>query len=597
MLNAAKVELGSPIRILVVEDEPVQSRLLTGLLEKMDYTVCGRAGTGSEALILARATRPDLVLMDIVLPGGMDGIEAAATLRDDLKLPVVFVTAHTDENYLSRARTTLPYGFILKPIREPDLKATLQMAIFAARADADRRRAEKAAAESDFRFRELFDNMTDGVAVYRPAPDGRDFLFVNINPAGQRLSQVDRDELVGRRLTEVFPGVEELGLLDAMGRVYRTGRPETLPLALYNDQRIRQWVENYVFKAPSGLVVTVYRDRTEQQRHMDALDMERQRVLKLLENLPGLVLLYQPQGGIVFANRLFREVFGDPRGLRCQDVFHDQNSLCPACHYPTLNDTESGSDMTAPDGRIFHVMDYPYTDVDGSPLVLIMGLDVTHLRRTEDHLKKSIEEKDVLLKEIHHRVKNNMQVVTSLLSLQAGRIQDPLVIQALRDCRGRVASMALVHEQLYGARSLARIDLGRYLADLIPSIVRSFPEAGRGIQIHTQIQPGLELGIDQAIPCGLILNELFSNAFKHAFPANRNGRIDVSAERTEAGDGVIRFSDDGVGLPLDYDLARTKTLGLSLVKNLAEGQMKGALARDPGPGATFRFQFPLTSKS
>jgi two-component sensor histidine kinase len=435
------------------------------------------------------------------------------------------------------------------------------------------------------------------VAVYRPAPDGRDFLFVNINPAGQRLSQVDRDELVGRRLTEVFPGVEELGLLDAMGRVYRTGRPETLPLALYNDQRIRQWVENYVFKAPSGLVVTVYRDRTEQQRHMDALDMERQRVLKLLENLPGLVLLYQPQGGIVFANRLFREVFGDPRGLRCQDVFHDQNSLCPACHYPALNDTESGSDMTAPDGRIFHVMDYPYTDVDGSPLVLIMGLDVTHLRRTEDHLKKSIEEKDVLLKEIHHRVKNNMQVVTSLLSLQAGRIQDPLVIQALRDCRGRVASMALVHEQLYGARSLARIDLGRYLADLIPSIVRSFPEAGRGIQIHTQIQPGLELGIDQAIPCGLILNELFSNAFKHAFPANRNGRIDVSAERTEDGDGVIRFSDDGVGLPLDYDLARTKTLGLSLVKNLAEGQMKGALARDPGPGATFRFQFPLTSKS
>ncbi len=206
----------------------------------------------------------------------------------------------------------------------------------------------------------------------------------------------------------------------------------------------------------------------------------------------------------------------------------------------------------------------------------------------------SLREKEVLLKEVHHRVKNNLQVISSLLSLQASTINDPLVLEKFIDSQKRVKSMALVHEKLYESGDLNTIDFKEYIESLVESLHASFDVRSCSIELVLAININNRLfNIDTAIPCGLIINELLANCFKYAFEGRTNGKLLLSLhqEVEDPYDYVLVVEDDGVGMPEHVDPHTTETLGLQLIYSLAD-QLDGVveLHRQPGTRFTIKFQ-------
>lgn len=215
--------------------------------------------------------------------------------------------------------------------------------------------------------------------------------------------------------------------------------------------------------------------------------------------------------------------------------------------------------------------------------------DATDRKRAEDLLLASLEEKTVLLKEVHHRVKNNLQIVCSLLNLQAGQTKSPEAVRALQDTGGRVRSMALLHESLYRSDHLAHLNLAAYLDAVCTHIRKAAGLGAAGIQFDCRwIDVSAE--VDQAITCGLIVTELATNALKHAFPEGRSGRIAVALESLEDGRTAMVVSDDGVGMPAAQDLSSPSTLGHQLVHMLVE-KLAGTMEIRREGGTAFRIVF------
>ncbi len=211
-------------------------------------------------------------------------------------------------------------------------------------------------------------------------------------------------------------------------------------------------------------------------------------------------------------------------------------------------------------------------------------------RRAEAQIRTSLLEKEVLLKGIHHRVKNNLQVIASMLNLQAGHVSDEAALALLRESQNRIRSLALIHEKLYRSSDLAHIDFGDYVRDLADSIVSSVNRSVIPIVVDTVIDD-VVFGIDTTIPVGLIVNELVSNSVKHAFHDRIEGRIRISMG--PAGDGRLRLivEDDGVGLPADFEGCTEHTLGLQLVDVLT-AQLDGRLSWGGSEaGARFEIEF------
>jgi PAS domain S-box-containing protein len=207
-------------------------------------------------------------------------------------------------------------------------------------------------------------------------------------------------------------------------------------------------------------------------------------------------------------------------------------------------------------------------------------------------LQVAVEEKIVLIKEVHHRVKNNLAVVSGLLALQANSIGDQRLAIALEESQQRISSMALVHEYLYSSERLDRIDFGQYLRRLLAQLTASHMKYAAQATLTVSIDD-IELAVDQAIPCGLIVNELVSNAFKHAFPASGGGEIHVSLISHDNGEVVLSCRDNGVGIAANIDWRTSPSMGLELVRGLA-GQVDGEFTQDErqsvGTGFELRFK-------
>lgn len=231
-------------------------------------------------------------------------------------------------------------------------------------------------------------------------------------------------------------------------------------------------------------------------------------------------------------------------------------------------------------------------DFDGNPLRVVgTSMDITERKQSELALQTSLREKDALLKEVHHRVKNNLQVITSLLRLESRRNQFEDVKRVLGDMQGRVRSMALLHESLYRAGSFAAVDLANYLKQLCTQAFRTLNLRPGHIQLELDLQP-IHVEMDQALPCGLLVNELISNCLKHAFPEERNGTVRVSLQ-VEGSSATLRVSDNGIGLPADFAELSRSSLGLQLVADLA-GQLGARL--DIGPAASFAITFAINKQ-
>ncbi|HEY9862432.1 MAG TPA: PAS domain S-box protein [Candidatus Obscuribacterales bacterium] len=233
----------------------------------------------------------------------------------------------------------------------------------------------------------------------------------------------------------------------------------------------------------------------------------------------------------------------------------------------------------------------PFLNEQGQPFqYLAIRFDVTNRKQIEERMRTSLQEKEVLLKEIHHRVKNNLQIISSLLNLQCQNLEDGEVIAAFRESQNRIESMALIHEKLYQSEDMARINASEYIYDLVSNLFYTYEINLDAIALKIDVDE-IWLGLDTAIPCGLIINELVLNALKHAFPNGRAGEVFIHFGVRDTHHLMLAVSDTGVGLPKDLDYQKTDSLGLQLVNALTH-QIEGIIKVNEIDGVEFEIVFP-----
>lgn len=380
-------------------------------------------------------------------------------------------------------------------------------------------------------------------------------------------------------------------------------------------EMMRRGAQDYLMKgqmarlAPSvAREVADARHRQESRRTQESLHQSEERYHLLFNSGHDAVFVHEGANASGFPGR-FLEVndiacrrLGYTREellqMRAADIFAPEiQSTLPALmeHLQAQTYLTLESVHVAKDGRRIPVeISNHLFNLDGRPAILSVARDITERKKDDELLRASLDEKIVLLKEVHHRVKNNLQIVASLLNLQSERIDNPVIQETLLNTRNRVHSMALLHETLYHSDNLACLDIADFVEQLTSHLLSSFGTVARQIRIDCDIVD-VRLGMDQAVPCGLIINELVSNAIKYAFPDERPGRIKVEMHPEPGGHVFLSVSDDGIGLPGSLDVAKTESLGLKLVSILTS-QLRGVLEVSPrtapDSGALFRISFP-----
>ncbi|MCK4764832.1 MAG: response regulator [Candidatus Aminicenantes bacterium] len=234
-------------------------------------------------------------------------------------------------------------------------------------------------------------------------------------------------------------------------------------------------------------------------------------------------------------------------------------------------------------------------DIKTEPVMIAIVRDITKRRQAEEQVKASLKEKEMLLKEIHHRVKNNLQLINSFLSLQSRRLNDKESIALLKEVENRVNSIALIHEKMYCSESLGQIDFGEYIRDLTTHLFNSSPARISGVRLNLKMAD-LFLVIDKAIPCALIINELVTNSLKYAFPNGRKGEVSIELKTADSGKITLTAADDGIGLPAGFDMGKATTLGMQIVKALSK-QVHGSVRVAKGSGTKFVLEFQVTKEN
>ena len=327
---------------------------------------------------------------------------------------------------------------------------------------------------------------------------------------------------------------------------------------------------------------------------------------RVVEWAPSAMVMVDAEGRVVLVNAETERVFGY---RRADLVGQSVDVLVPqrfAAHHrgyrvgffadPTPRPMGSGRDLFArhADGSEFPVeIGLNPIETDAGLMVLASIVDITERKRAQQRLERALEEKTVLLNELHHRVKNNLQMISSLLSLQAANMDDPRMRDVLHECQNRVKAMGLTHQLLYEHKDFSRVDLGEYLGRLAQLLLSAYRARGSRVTLNLRLSPDKYfVGLERAIPCGLAVNELVTNSFKHAFPDNRSGAIDLALSTGADNQVELSIGDDGVGLPSDFAIDAVKSLGLRLVPLLVE-QLNGTLTVSGGPrGCRFSLRFP-----
>jgi two-component sensor histidine kinase/PAS domain-containing protein len=321
-----------------------------------------------------------------------------------------------------------------------------------------------------------------------------------------------------------------------------------------------------------------------------------------LERSPEGVLVVDTANRIISYNQRFKNIWGLPDDLMearydppvlefVQRQMVKPEAFVQRIRYLYQNPLErSREELHLLDGRILERHSEPMVGDDGTYYGRVWYFrDITDQKRSENEIRHALQEKETLLKEVHHRVKNNLQAVSSILDLQSAYLKDGEAIRLCRDSKNRILTMALLHENLYRGQDQTKVELGDYVSVLTDHLLSSMEGNTGSIKIKTSITD-LNLNVDTAIPCGLIVTELVSNSIKHAFPEGAAGVITVEASMVREGEYQLVVSDDGVGLPDDWTLEGLSTLGLQLVSSLTN-QLSGTMEITSGSGITFTISF------
>ena len=531
----------------------------------------------------------------------------------NLDTPVVMLTDHADE-LITPVPGNQPYGYLVKPYHESELKFNINQAIF------------KKELERKFKRSEDILNISMNMAqmVYWEYDTEKD-LFT-FDDHFYALYGTTVDEQGGKHLsskeyvTRFIPPEEQEAVGMEVAKALET-----------DDLNFSSTFQHWMIRADGGRRYIVVRIRimTDEQGHKigtkgvnqditefkmaeEALNEADQRLAEIIDFLPDATFAIDVEGRVISWNRAIEEMtwvwseeilgkdnyeyslpfYGERRpGLI--DLFNSSDDEIER-HYQNLK--KNGKVLTAEtevtlkgERRTVWVKAVPLEDSKGNFIGAIEAIrDITDLRNAEKKLKKSLKEKETLLKEIHHRVKNNLMIISSLLNLQSHYIKDKEALDVFRESQNRAKSMALIHERLYQSTDLKNIDFGDYIRSLTTDLYHSMVSDPGRVNLDLDLED-VKIDINTVVPLGLIVNELVTNSMKYAFPDDECGHIKVELHH-EYENIVLRVSDNGVGFPRDLDYKNTNSLGLQLVNNLII-QIDGELELNNNQGTSFTIRF------
>jgi PAS domain S-box-containing protein len=469
----------------------------------------------------------------------------------------------------------------------------------------ERTQAEKAT-KNTLRFQQVLMDAVPSPIFYKDA----ECVYLGGNKAFERYVGLSSEQFVGKTVYEISP-VDLAEKYDKADRelLNNPGVQTYEATVVYaNGTRHDVVFNKAVFTNAEGKtagLVGVILDITERKQAEEALKNRESMLQKIFDILPVGLWLADKDGKLLRGNPEGVKIWGaEPKvGLSEYGVFKGRR--LPSGEEVAPNDwalahtirdkvtiVDELLEIDAFDGKKKTILNYtaPVLDAQGNIQgALVVNQDITERKRAEEAVKASLREKEILLREIHHRVKNNMQIISSLFNLQAGYIKDEDARRMLREGQLRIRAMALVHEKLYQSRDMSKIDFSDYLRSLSDHLFHFFSVEADRIRLETNLEH-VQLDVNSAVPCGLLATELITNALKHAFPGDRKGVVGVRLYRREDGAVELHVSDDGVGFPEAVDFRKTGSLGLQIV-SLLVGQLEGTIELDRENGAAFTIVF------
>jgi PAS domain S-box-containing protein len=464
----------------------------------------------------------------------------------------------------------------------------------------ERKKTYEELKSSEEKFKILFDFAPDGFYLNDLKGD-----FIDGNREAERITGYKREELIGKsflKLNLLSPGqihkAASLLIKNALGKP--TG-PDEFILNRKDGTLIPVEISTFPVKIKGRtLVLGIARDISEHKKAEDALRKSEMLYRALFEHAGDAVFIMNLEGVHITANRKAAEMLGYSVEELVGKSFKE--IVAPSEFQKAkskLQDLLEGQSFPLYE-RIFRKKDgteFPVEinvalvrDPEGKPLYIqSIVRDISERKKAEEKIKASLREKEILLREIHHRVKNNMQIISSLHKLQSTNIKDKQAVEILQSTQNRIKSMALIHEKLYQSQDFSRVDLGEYVKSLTSQLFSSYGVNSHRIKLSTDIKD-IFLDLNTAIPCGLIINELVSNSLKHAFPNDRAGEIQVAMRPLNGKEIELVVGDNGVGLPQELDFRKTKSLGLHLVTILTEDQLQGTIQLNKNRGTVFEIR-------
>jgi PAS domain S-box-containing protein len=591
-------------RILIVEDNAILALDTQRVLETNGF-VCLVVHSGEDAVEVVR-TRDDLhlVLMDIDLGSGIDGTEAARRVLGIRDLPVVFLSAHSDKEYVDRARAVTNYGYVSKNAGEFVLLESIQMALTLfetsqrlARENAERRQTQQTLQQSEEMMRYIIKHDPNAIAVY-----DKNLHYIAVSDRYIHDYGIEDQPVVGRHHYEVFPEMPErwkdVHQRVLMGHVERSEDDwfrRTNGSITYNRWECRPW---YQKDGSIGGMITYTEVTTERKQAELALRESEERLRTTVEKLPIPVIISEgTEERGVFVNDKFMETFGyELKDVATVADWWQRAYPDPAYRGKIRGEWERQMQQVASGKQELAPIDAVVTCADGSTrrvsvrgysvgkFHIVAFVDLTEEFAAREQLARSVQEKQYLVDELNHRVKNNLAMVASLIRLKDSDLGDAA---DLSDLANQVNAIVAVHERLRQSDRLTHIRLRDYIDELLRTVL-SYRE-GSAVTLENRVDD-IEVPTRTAVSLGLIINELATNAVKHAFAGVEHPRFSVTGgEPRDTGERVLEVSNTGSRFPDSVSIHEPRTTGLRLVRTIVK-QLGASIELEREPRTTFRIR-------
>jgi PAS domain S-box-containing protein len=480
------------------------------------------------------------------------------------------------------------------PIRDEHNKITGVVLVF--RDQAAERAARKALRESEAKYSTVVEAAIDGIAIVQNG------LIKFANKALEKMSGYSHQELIDRPLVDfIHPDDREKAIQRIRERVEGKPISGALEVRYLSKDRVLKYIEaqgNVIQYNAKPADLIFIRDITERIQAEAALRESEEKYRTLVESISDVIYAIDGNGVITYVSPVAKKAFGyEPDeliGRNFLELVHKEDHPLLIKRFSELRESNAKS----ADYRMIDKQDdIKWVRTLTNPVIekgVFMGargvlIDITERKKAEERVAASLREKEVLLREIHHRVKNNMQIISSLLRLQSRSIEDEKMREIFNESQSRIRSMSLIHEKLYESKDFSRVDFSDYIGKMVTHLFVVYQMKTQDVRFKVEAKD-IHLEITEAIPCGLIINELVSNALKYAFPKGKKGDVIIRMNKDESGKYYLSVQDTGIGLPPDFDIHKTETLGFQIITDLVR-QITGTIELKREKGTEFRIVF------